>query len=441
MRAECFAAPQGQSDQPIQKDPVHEFNEAETNSALKGRITALLATSRTCESISVVMKMMRTNRSLPTISDADDGSGQARVFVHTEIRLTCRRSLFMFDVEGVFRRASLWLVHLPAFKMFIFFLILASSVLLATYDYRDPSSVFNRISEVSDPIFTALFTFECVAKIIAWGFVLDDNSYLRNAWNWLDAVVVVTGWASILPLGNTSNWRFLLVFKVLRPLRAITVNSEMKVLVDAVLISLRRLSQFCFMLCFTFCVFGIIGLNFWAGVMFRQCRSQPKPTWDELYQCWEWPVAAGTEGRLCGGYFMCEAGQTCGTLFSDDISRLVPDFGNNTWVPGRTPSSGGAPWCSSTLNTWEVADFNFHYTHFDNFPFALLVVFQCMTMEGWTDIMYMLQDADSYPIAILYFPILVTVAAFFLVNVALAVVTETFEDLNKSNQKKIEGEQ
>jgi len=27
-------------------------------------------------------------------------------------------------------------------------------------------------------------------------------------------------------------------------------------------------------------------------------------------------------------------------------------------------------------------------TSFDNFGLAMLTVFQCMTMEGWTDIMY-----------------------------------------------------
>ena len=31
---------------------------------------------------------------------------------------------------------------------------------------------------------------------------------------------------------------------------------------------------------------------------------------------------------------------------------------------------------------------NFGITNFDNMIFAMLTVFQCITMEGWTDIMY-----------------------------------------------------
>lgn len=32
---------------------------------------------------------------------------------------------------------------------------------------------------------------------------------------------------------------------------------------------------------------------------------------------------------------------------------------------------------------------NFGVTNFDNLMFALLVVFQCITLEGWSDIMIM----------------------------------------------------
>jgi len=36
---------------------------------------------------------------------------------------------------------------------------------------------------------------------------------------------------------------------------------------------------------------------------------------------------------------------------------------------------------------------NFGITNFDNFGLAMLTVFQCVTLEGWTDIMY---DVSSY---------------------------------------------
>ena len=37
---------------------------------------------------------------------------------------------------------------------------------------------------------------------------------------------------------------------------------------------------------------------------------------------------------------------------------------------------------------------NFGITNFDNFGLAMLTVFQCITMEGWTDVMYYVSYCD-----------------------------------------------
>ena len=38
---------------------------------------------------------------------------------------------------------------------------------------------------------------------------------------------------------------------------------------------------------------------------------------------------------------------------------------------------------------------NWGITNFDNFGLAMLTVFQCITMEGWTDVMYDVSDGDD----------------------------------------------
>eukprot|EP00427_Karlodinium_veneficum_P059745 CAMPEP_0169385084 /NCGR_PEP_ID=MMETSP1017-20121227/43865_1 /TAXON_ID=342587 /ORGANISM="Karlodinium micrum, Strain CCMP2283" /LENGTH=1806 /DNA_ID=CAMNT_0009485871 /DNA_START=606 /DNA_END=6023 /DNA_ORIENTATION=+ len=179
------------------------------------------------------------------------------------------------------------------------------------------------------------------------------------------------------------------------------------------------------MVVFLFSVFSIVGLNFWAGAMYRLCRTTQDPVWDAVAQCWSWETS---ESRLCGGRYMCETGHRCGSIYSEETQEsLRPNFGDATWTPGRVPGEG-APWCPSTLSVHDSEDFNFRFTTFDHMPSALLIVFQSMTMEGWVDLMYMLQDADSDLIASVFFVILVAATAFFLLNAALAIVTETFED-------------
>ena len=39
-------------------------------------------------------------------------------------------------------------------------------------------------------IFTAIYTFESATKVMGRGFILEPFTYLRDAWNWLDFIVI-----------------------------------------------------------------------------------------------------------------------------------------------------------------------------------------------------------------------------------------------------------
>lgn len=48
---------------------------------------------------------------------------------------------------------------------------------------------------------------------------------------------------------------------------------------------------------------------------------------------------------------------------------------------------------STCLEKWEGP--NSGITNFDNIGFAMLTVFQCITMEGWTSIMYWVRSKNK----------------------------------------------
>lgn len=54
----------------------------------------------------------------------------------------------------------------------------------------DPLVIY---SSYFDLIFQGFFTCEMLIKICAFGFVMDENSYLTEAWNKLDCFIVVSG--------------------------------------------------------------------------------------------------------------------------------------------------------------------------------------------------------------------------------------------------------
>jgi hypothetical protein len=63
------------------------------------------------------------------------------------------------------------------------------------YDYsdRDDKSTKNVVLDYFGKVFTIVFFFEFFAKVIAKGFILGPNAYLKNAWNFIDFVVVISG--------------------------------------------------------------------------------------------------------------------------------------------------------------------------------------------------------------------------------------------------------
>jgi hypothetical protein len=60
-----------------------------------------------------------------------------------------------------------------------------------------------------------------IIKSIAKGFILNKYTYLRNPWNWLDFVVITSGYATIgMDVGNLAGLR---TFRVLRALKTVSI--------------------------------------------------------------------------------------------------------------------------------------------------------------------------------------------------------------------------
>ena len=61
---------------------------------------------------------------------------------------------------------------------------------------------------------------------------------------------------------------------------------------------------------------------------------------------------------------------------------------------------------------------------FDNLAWAMLTIFQMITLEGWTTIMYNLMDSNIWWMAVIFCVFLVIIGSFFLLNVILAVLAD-----------------
>ncbi|CAD7956637.1 unnamed protein product, partial [Amoebophrya sp. A120] len=112
------------------------------------------------------------------------------------LRGLCRRSLCIFAEHSTTRRLCVSIIKNVWFERFILTLILVNAIMQAFIDYRNPNGFATTFVENTEHIFTLCFFLEMVVKVIALGFILDKTSYLRDAWSWLDFLVVVSGLVS-----------------------------------------------------------------------------------------------------------------------------------------------------------------------------------------------------------------------------------------------------
>ena len=119
--------------------------------------------------------------------------------------------------------------------------------------------------------------------------------------------------------------------------------------------------------------------------------TQSSSPWSTPRECW-WPVDSEDE-RLCtaasgSGKHKCE---------QDSRYMNVSEFrwcGSNYDALGNARFAGGViegvEWDADRLvaNATFVRSLNWGYTTFDNIFVAFLSIFQSITMEGWSDILY-----------------------------------------------------
>lgn len=77
---------------------------------------------------------------------------------------------------------------------------------------------------------------------------------------------------------------------------------------------------------------------------------------------------------------------------------------------------------------------NHGVTNYDNIFYALLTTFQCVTLEGWSDIMVTMGHASTSFVFLFYVP-LVLIGAFFLLNLTLAVINSSFTDTHRKHSE------
>nr|XP_043879778.1 dihydropyridine-sensitive L-type skeletal muscle calcium channel subunit alpha-1-like isoform X2 [Solea senegalensis] len=309
------------------------------------------------------------------------------------------RSLLFLSLKNPFRKACISIVEWKPFEIIILLAIFANCVALAVYlpMPEEDSNNTNSNLESLEYIFLIIFSIECFLKIVAYGFLFHADAYLRNCWNILDFVCVSVGLFTVAvdainhlsgveaPVGEKGggfDMKALRAFRVLRPLRLVSGVPSLQVVMNSILKSLLPLFHITLLVLFMVTIYSIMGLELFKCKMHKTCYYKGTNIIATVENEKPAPCAQAGNGRRCGiNGTECRAG----------------------W-PG--PNNG--------------------ITHFDNLGFAMLTVYQCITTQGWTDVLYWVNDAIGMEWPWIFFTTLILVGSFFVLNLVLGVLSGEF---------------
>ncbi|XP_048344565.1 voltage-dependent L-type calcium channel subunit alpha-1F [Sphaerodactylus townsendi] len=350
-----------------------------------------------------------TNGGTDTLGSTGSG-GQKKRLQHnkhktqgTNVVHRSPRALFCLRLNNPIRRAAISIVEWKPFDILILMTIFANCVALGVYIPfpEDDSNVANHNLEQVEYIFLIIFTVETFLKILAYGLVMHPSAYIRNGWNLLDFVIVVVGLFSVIleqfshKAGEAHHMggkpggfdvKALRAFRVrphdlcaLEPILTLSGAESLHIVLNSIMKAMVPLLHIALLVLFVIIIYAIIGLELFIGRMHKTCfivgsdlEAEEDPS----------PCAFSGHGREC-------------TV-------------NNSECRGKWEGPNGG------------------ITNFDNFFFAMLTVFQCITMEGWTDVLYWMQDAMGHELPWIYFVSLVIFGSFFVLNLVLGVLSGEF---------------
>jgi voltage-dependent calcium channel L type alpha-1D len=385
-------------------------------------LAALAATSKTespelvaSSEATRVLTLLATPR--PFESKVHDEStvikeGPTARFIH-ELR---GNSLFVFPGKSRVRRWALNLIAHPYFDAVVLALVAASSITLAIDNpLQDPESALASALKHIDTAFAVVFACEMAIKIVALGLVLHQGAYLRDGWNVLDCVVVISSLVmlaeSLTSRHSLKSLRSLRTFRAFRPLRMVSRRPGLKLVVNALIEAIPAVLNVLILCALFYLMFSIFAVTYLKGQL-NSCSGaafdalskdqvdflvSPQPwsalslqqqQWFTNTSCIEFPIDSLTSKYLCG----CWGG---------DWQPVVP-------------------------------------RNFDNVGNAMITFFELSTTENWGLLMLACIDAteiDMQPIRdhnmwwAAFFGVFMMFGSFFMVNLFIGVIIDNFNKM------------
>uniref|UniRef100_A0A8V0ZVT0 Sodium channel protein n=1 Tax=Gallus gallus TaxID=9031 RepID=A0A8V0ZVT0_CHICK len=344
-------------------------------------------------------------------------------------RFSATPALYLLGPFNPIRRGAIKvLIHsypyCKLFSMFIMITILTNCVFMTL---SNPPAWSKNVEYT----FTGIYTFESLIKILSRGFCIDDFTFLRDPWNWLDFMVISMAYITeFVDLGNISALR---TFRVLRALKTITVIPGLKTIVGALIQSVKKLSDVMILTVFCLSVFALIGLQLFMGNLRHKCVRWP-PLNDTLMGDFGLDNTTLANATLYGNFTDGIDGNFTGNS-TFDFEAYINDEANFYFLDGALDAllcgnSSDAGKCPEGYECMKAGrNPNYGYTSYDTFSWAFLSLFRLMTQDFWENLFQLTLRAAGKTYMI-FFVVVIFLGSFYLINLILAVVAMAYAEQN-----------
>jgi len=290
------------------------------------------------------------------------------------------------------------LVSHPIFETIVTLVIIESCIALG---FENPESredpAVERFVDINSYVLVGLFAIEALLRSIAWGAFWGDGTYLSDNWNRIDFFVLLVSIVAIF-IPESASLRSLRIFRLAAKV------SALRTVIAAVVSAVPGIANVALLILFSFVVFGILGVQLFKG-KFVSCTDS---SIENRVDC----VGTFTETTT---YYEMVNGTT--------VQRSVTETKERRWVHD--------------------------YFNFNHLGIAVLTLIQQMFSDGWSNVLYSAMDARSYeqakkanasPENAVFFVIFIIVGNFFLINLFVGSLVDSFSHERNVSDGKIDAD-
>ena len=170
----------------------------------------------------------------------------------------CEFSFYLIPKANKLRILCFRITRSSKFDHLILFLIILNTIKMIIDTYIEE----NHFSLIIDEILSFAFLLESLIKSIALGFCIEKSTYLRDYWNMWDFLIVVTSLVDVFTTDFTMPViKVFRMLRTLRPLRFVSHNVNMKIVVNSLLNSVTSIINVIIVIFIVWLMFGVLGVS------------------------------------------------------------------------------------------------------------------------------------------------------------------------------------